>query len=131
MDSTPAEKTDRPPYRADHVGSLLRPARLLLAREEKAAGRMPAEELRAVAGEYFETLRIPLVEGRTLDARDDSAGIPAVIVNASLVESSCLIDATWPLWLTTVVSTLIAVAALIVAVSRAIGETMSVFVSRS
>ena len=48
MEPTPAEKLDRPPYRADHVGSLLRPARLLLAREERAAGRMSAEELRAV-----------------------------------------------------------------------------------
>jgi len=48
MEPTPSEKLDRPPYRADHVGSLLRPARLLLAREERAAGRMSAEELRAV-----------------------------------------------------------------------------------
>jgi 5-methyltetrahydropteroyltriglutamate--homocysteine methyltransferase len=38
----------RPPYRADHVGSLLRPPRLLAAREQHAAGRISAEELRAV-----------------------------------------------------------------------------------
>jgi 5-methyltetrahydropteroyltriglutamate--homocysteine methyltransferase len=37
-----------PPFRADHVGSLLRPARLLQAREDRAAGRISAEELRAV-----------------------------------------------------------------------------------
>jgi 5-methyltetrahydropteroyltriglutamate--homocysteine methyltransferase len=37
-----------PPFRADHVGSLLRPPRLLRAREEFAAGKMPAPELRAV-----------------------------------------------------------------------------------
>ncbi len=37
-----------PPFRADHVGSLLRPPRLLQAREDKAAGRISAEELRAV-----------------------------------------------------------------------------------
>jgi len=37
-----------PPFRADHVGSLLRPQRLLQAREDFAAGRIPANELRAV-----------------------------------------------------------------------------------
>jgi hypothetical protein len=36
-----------PPFRADHVGSLLRPQRLLRAREEFAAGILPAEQLRA------------------------------------------------------------------------------------
>ncbi len=35
-----------PPFRADHVGSLLRPARLLAAREDFAAGRIAAEQLR-------------------------------------------------------------------------------------
>jgi 5-methyltetrahydropteroyltriglutamate--homocysteine methyltransferase len=39
---------DAPPYRADHVGSLLRPRRLTDARAEHAAGRLSAEELRAV-----------------------------------------------------------------------------------
>jgi 5-methyltetrahydropteroyltriglutamate--homocysteine methyltransferase len=37
-----------PPFRADHVGSLLRPQKLLQARDDKAAGRISAEELRAV-----------------------------------------------------------------------------------
>src|SRR5262245_5236662 len=37
-----------PPFRADHVGSLLRPERLLRAREDAAAGRLSPEELRAV-----------------------------------------------------------------------------------
>jgi 5-methyltetrahydropteroyltriglutamate--homocysteine methyltransferase len=37
-----------PPFRADHVGSLLRPRRLLQARDDHAAGRISAEELRAV-----------------------------------------------------------------------------------
>ncbi len=36
-----------PPFRADHVGSLLRPPGLLAAREEFAAGRIPAGQLRA------------------------------------------------------------------------------------
>jgi 5-methyltetrahydropteroyltriglutamate--homocysteine methyltransferase len=37
-----------PPFRADHVGSLLRPPKLLQAREDFAAGRIPAAELRNV-----------------------------------------------------------------------------------
>jgi 5-methyltetrahydropteroyltriglutamate--homocysteine methyltransferase len=37
-----------PPFRADHVGSLLRPPELLRARDELQAGRLSAEELRRV-----------------------------------------------------------------------------------
>ena len=37
-----------PPFRADHVGSLLRPLELLQARSEHEAGRLSAEELRCV-----------------------------------------------------------------------------------
>src|ERR1700724_2483812 len=37
-----------PPFRADHVGSLLRPRRLLEARDDFAAGRITAADLRAV-----------------------------------------------------------------------------------
>ena len=37
-----------PPFRADHVGSLLRPPELLRARAEHEAGRISAEELRRV-----------------------------------------------------------------------------------
>jgi methionine synthase II (cobalamin-independent) len=37
-----------PPFRADHVGSLLRPPELLQARAEHQAGRLSAEELRHV-----------------------------------------------------------------------------------
>jgi 5-methyltetrahydropteroyltriglutamate--homocysteine methyltransferase len=40
-----------PPFRADHVGSLLRPQRLLAARDDHAAGRIDAAELRAVEDE--------------------------------------------------------------------------------
>jgi 5-methyltetrahydropteroyltriglutamate--homocysteine methyltransferase len=45
---TGTTKRTRPPFRADHVGSLLRPQRLLDAREEAAAGRIDAAELRAI-----------------------------------------------------------------------------------
>ena len=37
-----------PPFRADHVGSLLRPPELLRAREEFAEGSISAGELREV-----------------------------------------------------------------------------------
>jgi methionine synthase II (cobalamin-independent) len=40
-----------PPFRADHVGSLLRPARLLEARADHAAGRIDADALRAIEDE--------------------------------------------------------------------------------
>jgi 5-methyltetrahydropteroyltriglutamate--homocysteine methyltransferase len=40
-----------PPFRADHVGSLLRPQRLLQARDDLAAGRITAADLKAVEDE--------------------------------------------------------------------------------
>jgi 5-methyltetrahydropteroyltriglutamate--homocysteine methyltransferase len=46
--ATAAGRRTKPPYRADHVGSLLRPQRLLQAREDLEAGRIDADELRAV-----------------------------------------------------------------------------------
>ncbi|MGI5152647.1 5-methyltetrahydropteroyltriglutamate--homocysteine S-methyltransferase [Plantactinospora sp. CA-294935] len=42
------DASSRPPFRADHVGSLLRPARLLTARADRAAGKISAAQLRAV-----------------------------------------------------------------------------------
>jgi len=42
---------DAPPFRADHVGSLLRPPELLQARDDHAAGRIDAAELRGVEDE--------------------------------------------------------------------------------
>ncbi|MCI0688302.1 MAG: hypothetical protein L0Y54_13865, partial [Sporichthyaceae bacterium] len=41
-------RRETPPFRADHVGSLLRPARLLAARGDRTAGLISADELRAV-----------------------------------------------------------------------------------
>ena len=38
----------RPPFRADHVGSLLRPPELLRARDDFAAGRIDGDELRGI-----------------------------------------------------------------------------------
>jgi methionine synthase II (cobalamin-independent) len=45
-----------PPFRADHVGSLLRPAELKQAREDCAAGRIDAAELRALEDESIRAL---------------------------------------------------------------------------
>jgi len=45
---TKAGARTKPPFRADHVGSLLRPQRLLQARDDFAAGTIHAAELRAV-----------------------------------------------------------------------------------
>ncbi|HEY7597623.1 MAG TPA: 5-methyltetrahydropteroyltriglutamate--homocysteine S-methyltransferase [Actinophytocola sp.] len=42
---------DLPPFRADHVGSLLRPAKLLAARADHAAGRISDEDLRGAEDE--------------------------------------------------------------------------------
>jgi 5-methyltetrahydropteroyltriglutamate--homocysteine methyltransferase len=44
-------KRTSPPYRADHVGSLLRPPELLRAREDHAAGRIDDEALRSIEDE--------------------------------------------------------------------------------
>ncbi len=44
-------KRDKPPFRADHVGSLLRPPELLEAREDFAQDRISSGELRAVEDE--------------------------------------------------------------------------------
>jgi 5-methyltetrahydropteroyltriglutamate--homocysteine methyltransferase len=43
-----AGRRTRPPFRADHVGSLLRPPQLLKARDDAAAGVIDATELRAI-----------------------------------------------------------------------------------
>ncbi len=42
---------DKPPFRADHVGSLLRPPALLEARDRHAEGRISSDELRAAEDE--------------------------------------------------------------------------------
>ena len=54
----------RPPFRADHVGSLLRPPRLLQAREDHAAGRIDDAELRGDRGRGDPRRRPPAGGGR-------------------------------------------------------------------
>ncbi len=48
---TAADRRPRPPFRADHVGSLLRPPELLAARAQRELGRIDDDELRAVEDE--------------------------------------------------------------------------------
>src|SRR5438105_6873553 len=47
-------KRSKPPFRADHVGSLLRPAPLKAAREKRAKGEIGAAELKAVEDREIE-----------------------------------------------------------------------------
>ncbi len=47
---------DSPPFRADHVGSLLRPPELMHARTQFKAGRIDADELRAVEDDAILTV---------------------------------------------------------------------------
>jgi 5-methyltetrahydropteroyltriglutamate--homocysteine methyltransferase len=51
MNAAATSSRTKPPFRADHVGSLLRPPALLAAREQFAAGEITAEELRAAEDE--------------------------------------------------------------------------------
>ena len=48
MDTVTSGRKTAPPFRADHVGSLLRPASLLAARTDFAAGTIDASELRGI-----------------------------------------------------------------------------------
>jgi 5-methyltetrahydropteroyltriglutamate--homocysteine methyltransferase len=50
-ETTSAGPRTTPPFRADHVGSLLRPPELMRAREEHAAGQLDDEGLRAIEDE--------------------------------------------------------------------------------
>ena len=49
-------KRSKPPFRADHVGSLLRPAALKTAREKRAKGEIGAADLKALEDREIERL---------------------------------------------------------------------------
>lgn len=68
MRTTTEQKRVRAPFRADHVGSFLRPERLKKARAQKDNGEITAEELRRIEDEEI----IKLVE------RQKAAGLQAV-----------------------------------------------------
>ena len=50
----PMSQRKKPPFRADHVGSLLRPAALKTARERRAKGEIGASDLKAVEDREIE-----------------------------------------------------------------------------
>ena len=54
--TTDSSTRTKPPFRADHVGSLLRPPELLKARENLAQGRVNADELRSVEAEAIRAI---------------------------------------------------------------------------
>lgn len=47
-ETKPQHARSRPPFRADHVGSLLRPQKLKAAREQRERGEISAEQLREI-----------------------------------------------------------------------------------
>src|SRR5262245_56813341 len=51
MTNGDAMKDSKPPYRAEHIGSLPRPERLMTAREQHAAGSLSREGLRKIEDE--------------------------------------------------------------------------------
>jgi len=65
-----ALQSTEPPFRADHVGSLLRPPGLLAARQAHAEGRLAAEDLRGVEDEAITTV-VALQEDIGLRAATD------------------------------------------------------------
>src|SRR6185312_16799636 len=54
--SKPMTQRTKPPFRADHVGSLLRPAALKAARQRRAKGELGAAELKAVEDRAIEDI---------------------------------------------------------------------------
>jgi 5-methyltetrahydropteroyltriglutamate--homocysteine methyltransferase len=54
--ATSSGRRTTPPFRADHVGSLLRPPELMHAREQFAAQRLSAQELRAAEDEAIRAI---------------------------------------------------------------------------
>jgi putative ABC transport system permease protein len=56
-------------------------------------GQEPIVEFRAVAGEYFATMGVPLVNGRPLDARDGADAPKAIVVNRAFARRYGLSEA--------------------------------------
>ena len=78
-----------PPFRADHVGSLLRPPELLQAREEFAAGRLTAEQLRAIEDEAIRAVAMQRAAGLLRPPTGSSAAPPGTWTSStSSAESS-------------------------------------------
>ena len=65
-----------PPFRADHVGSLLRPAALLEARRAKAAGEINADQLRVAEDDAIRDV-VRMQESVGLQSATDETKIPS------------------------------------------------------
>ena len=63
-------KNGRPPFRADHVGSLLRPPQVHAARDDFAAGRIDAAQLRAIEDQAI-SAAVAMQEGIGLQSATD------------------------------------------------------------
>jgi putative ABC transport system permease protein len=59
-------------------------------RPAPAAGDEPSADIRVVAGDYFPTLRIPLLRGRWFDAHDTESSVTVMIINQTMA------DRYWP-----------------------------------
>lgn len=55
--------------------------------EVPASGALPDVNFRAVLPGYFETLRIPLLSGRTIESQDREGSEPIVVVNEAFAEA--------------------------------------------
>ena len=55
--------------------------------ETPASGALPNVNFRAVMPGYFETLKIPLLRGRTVEASDRDGAAPVVVVNQAFIDS--------------------------------------------
>ena len=73
-DSTTQRGGRRPPFRADHVGSFLRPKRLLDAREQHKAGATSAAEIRAALGRVLYDQKFRTTTELEMAARAAAAG---------------------------------------------------------
>jgi hypothetical protein len=86
-----------PPFRADHVGSLLRPQRLLQAREDFAAGQISAADLRSVEDQVIPGA-IKMQEGSACSRppTGSSAAPPGTWTSSTPSAGSPRRRATWP-----------------------------------
>ncbi len=51
-----------------------------------AAGDEPSADIRVVAGDYFTTMRIPLLHGRWFDAHDTETSLKVMVINQTMAE---------------------------------------------
>ena len=70
------------PFSGGNVGSDFR----IEGRPEPEPGREPAASVRSVTNEYFQSIKIPLLQGRYFTDQDRRGGVGAAIINQSLAQ---------------------------------------------